>query len=327
MKRYFILIASVIIAVSGLYSSSSAEIVNGIACKVGSEIITIHEFEQVYDFEKQQALLYGGEPPTEKEVMSGLINKLLVEREADRKGIVVSEEELDAFVENIKKQNNLSDEEFLRQLEKEKLTVDMIKDRYRSELLKSRLISQLIADRGYRIPDEEVEQFYKDPKNRRLITMPGIVKLWEIFIPVGSELTYQEAVELKNRALEAYERASSGEDFSKLVLEYSMSAETEKTGGYLGSFTREQLLTMIPPDNVDTIFSLDSGDVTPPLRFKDGYRVFRIEERTESKQLTLEESYESIRSYLLKIKGDTLFKEWLIRVKEATTIKYVRNMG
>ena len=84
---------------------------------------------------------------------------------------------------------------------------------------------------------------------------------------------------------------------------------------------------MMTPDSAELIFSLDSGDITPPIRLKDGYRIFRIEEKIEEKVLTLDDAYESIRSFLLKLKGDELFKTWIIELKEATNIQYMIEMG
>jgi len=327
MKRYLIIFTAVFILAGATYSLSSAEIVNGIACKVGGEIITINEFEAAYEQVQQQASLFGGAPPTKREVMGGLIDRVFLKREAKRKGIVVSGDELNSIVDNIKKQNKINDEQLQRELEKEKLTLEMLKDRYRFEIITSRLINQLIAERGVQIPDEEIEEFYEDPNNRRLITMPGIVKLWEIFIPAGDDMTFSESMDLKKKAVDLYERAKGGEDFEALLAESSESEGNRKTGGFIGSFTREQLLGTIAPDNVDAIFSLDSGEFTYPIRFNDGYRLFKIEERTENKRLTLEQSYDNIKSYLLKKRGDEIFKKWLIEIKEATTVQYMIDMG
>jgi peptidyl-prolyl cis-trans isomerase SurA len=327
MRRYFIYTVLFLLLVSAVGFNAYCEIVNGIACKVGGEIITIHEFEQAYGQRKKQAVLYGGPSPTRREVMNDLVEKLLLESEAERKGIVVSEEEIDGIVENIKKQNNLTDEALQRELEREKLTIEDLKDRYRQEILLSRLINQLISERGRQIDDEEIESFYEDPENRRLITVPGIVKLSVILVPASADLSYKESMELKKRALEAYERATKGESFTGLVAEYSGIEAAAAADGYIGSFTKEQLLTMMPAENVAAIFSLDEKEIEPPIRFKDGYRIFRVEGKTEQKLLTLEESYENIKSYLLKVKGDELLNRFLAEMKEKVTIQYLIDMG
>ncbi|MBN2325487.1 MAG: SurA N-terminal domain-containing protein [Spirochaetes bacterium] len=327
MRKKFIFTALFLLMVSAAGFNASSEIVNGIACKVGNEIITIHEFERAYDQMKVESVLYGKPQPTRREVMNDLVEKILLTIEAERKGIVVTEEELEGIVDNIKKQNNLTDEALLRELEKEKLTITDLKNQYRQEILTSRLVNQLISERGDRIADEEIRSFYNDPENKRLITLPGIVKLSVILVRASGELSYQESIELKKRALEAYERAMKGESFTALVAEYSGAEAASAAGGYIGSFTKEQLLSMMTADNVETIFSLDEKEIAPPIRFKDGYRIFRLDGKTEQKLLTFEESYENIKSYLLKIKGDELLDRFLAEMKEAVVIQYLIDMG
>ncbi|UCB46785.1 MAG: SurA N-terminal domain-containing protein [Spirochaetota bacterium] len=325
MKRY--LLFFVLITVFSLIPVAYAEIVNGIACKVGYDIITIHEFNKAYELAKNQAAIFGIEKPLKKDVMNALVEDILIEREAERKGVIVTEDELDSIINNIKVQNKLSDEEFDRELEKEGINVEQLRHKYRIDILRSRLVNQMISVRGYLVEDEEIKKFYDDPKNRRMISVQGIVNLSEIFIEVSNDVTYKEAMEIKADATRIYESAIGGEDFKELVTEFSMSANKEQTGGYIGSFTKAQLLGMMTPDNVELLFSLDSGDITPPIRVKDGYRIFRIDKKIEEKVLTLEDAYESIRSYLLKLKGDDLFKTWIIELKEATNIEYMIDMG
>ena len=305
----------------------SAEIVNGIACKVGGEIITVHEFEEAYAQRKEQSARYGGPSPTRREVMNALVDKMLLQSEAQRKGVVVSEEELDAIVEDIKTQNKLTQEALERELARDNITIQDLKDRYREEILTSRLINQFISERGETVSDESIRSFYNDPQNRRLITVPGTVNLSVIFVPASGDLTYQESVELKKRALEAYRRAKEGEKFADLVAEYSGAEAASPTGGYIGSFTKEQLLTMMPADSVAALFSLDEDEIATPVRLKDGYRIFRVEGKKEQKLLTLEESYENIKSYLLKIKGDELLDSFLAEIKETTAIQYLVELG
>jgi len=327
MRRVIIFTASLLLLASAVGFNASAEIVNGIACTVGGEIITIHEFERAFGRRIQQSVLYGVPSPTRREVMNDLVEKTLLESEAERKGIIVSEEELDGIVEDIKRQNNLTDEAFQRELEREKLTIEGLKEQYRQEILMSRLVNQLVSERGDVIADDEIQSFYEDPENRRLVTVPGIVKLSVILVPASADLSYKESMELKQRALEAYGRAEKGESFSGLVTEYSGAEASAATGGYIGSFTREQLLTMMPAENVATVFSLDENEISPPIRFKDGYRIFKLEGKADQKILTLEESYENIKSYLLKVKGDDLLERFIAEMKETINIQYLIDMG
>ncbi len=323
MKRYILYFIIIFTFANTLY----AEIVNGIACKVGNDLITINEFNTAYDKAKKRATLLGEEVPLKRDVMNDLIDEILIKKEADKKGIVVNEDELERIIEDIKKQNNLSDDEFMSELKKEMLTIQELKEKYRMDILKARLINQMIADKAGTISDEEIENFYSNPANKRLFIVPGIVTISEIVISVPEDASYKEALDIKSRAVEIYERAKGGERFQDLVIAYSTSPDKEENMGDRGSFTRDQLNTFLSPDDVNLIFSLDKGDVTPPIRFKDGYHIFKIEDKTERKLLTLEEAYENIKSYIFKLKGDDLFKSWILEKREATKIQFMIEMG
>jgi parvulin-like peptidyl-prolyl isomerase len=305
---------------------AGAEIINGIACKVGSDIITINEFNTTFEQVKARAYIFGMPVPGWQEVMDGLIDNLLIKREAERRGIVVSESELDEIINNIKKQGNISDEEFQAQLRQEGFTEEELRDQYKSEILRSRLVNLFISGSDYGVSEKELKDFYDDPANRRLFATPGTVTLTQIYIPVPNDLSYQEAYELKEKANMIAEEAQSGKSFEELVMQYSAAANKERNRGNLGSFTQEQLLSFMNPKDVTLMFSLEMGDVTPPVRMQDGYYIFRINDIVEAKQLTYEESRERIQSFLLKLKGEERLENWLDEARAATRIEIVMEM-
>lgn len=319
MKKLIILFLFIFLTLTPGY----AEIVNGIACKVGDSIITINEFETAYESEKVRASFFREGVPDKSSVMDLLIDNLLVKMEAEKKGIVVTEEELNEIIDNIRKQNNLSIEEFQRELKRENITLDELKENYKNDIVKMRLISQMVSQRINNISNEEIKRFYEDPANKKLFIIPAIVKISQIYIPVPSDLSYQEAKDIKTHAIEIYEQASGGADFQELLMMYSRAPNKEESGGTLGSFTREQLLSTIKPQDVDLIFSLQNGDVTTPIMIRDGYYIFKIDDREEEKLLSFEEAYENIKSYLLKEEGEEIFEEWLFERRQIITVHYM----
>jgi parvulin-like peptidyl-prolyl isomerase len=308
------------------YDFLSAEIVNGIACKVGVDIITMNELDTAYDQVRQRASLFGVPAPAKREVLNGLIDNLLIEQEAERRGVVVTASELDEIIEDVKRQNNFTDEEFQAQLDQEGLTIDELREQYRSEIIRTRLVNYFVTGSDFEPTEEETRDFYDDPANRRLFRTPATIALSQIYLPVGEDLSYQEALRLKEQAsLVAAEAAASG-DFEELVMEYSAAASKEQNRGNLGSFTQEQLLSFMNPQDVALLFSLDPGEVSSPIRMQDGYYIFKVNAKTESNQLTYEESRVRIKSYLLKISGEERLREWLEEERAATRIQIVVNM-
>jgi parvulin-like peptidyl-prolyl isomerase len=307
-------------------TTARAEIINGIACKVGRDIITVNEFNTTYEQVRARAYMFGMPVPSRQEVMDGFIDNLLIKREAERRGLVVSESELDEIINNIKEQGNISDEEFQVQLREEGLTEEELRDQYRSEIVRTRLVNFFISGSDYGISEEELKDFYEDPANRRFFATLGTVTLAQIYIPVPNDLSYQDALEFKERVNMISEETQSGKSFEELVMQYSAAANKERNRGNLGSFTEEQLLSFMNPQDVNLIFSLEKGGVTPPIRMQDGYYIFRINDIVEAKQLTYEESQERIQSFLLKLKGEERMEAWLDEKRAATRIEIVMEM-
>ncbi|KPJ87844.1 MAG: hypothetical protein AMS17_07360 [Spirochaetes bacterium DG_61] len=304
----------------------SAAIVNGIACKVGDAVITIHEFNTAYEREKTQALLLGIQVPIKKNVMETLVTELIIKKEAEEKGIVVTGDELEVLVAEVMKQNQMTREEFTEQLKKEKMSIEDLEDMIKIDLLKNRLISQMISERKNLVSDGEIRSFYDDPANKRYFTSPVSLKLSQIFIGVPENASYKELMEIKKLASEISERAQKGESFADLAELYSEQNVNIENRGSLGSFTARQLTEIMQEEQVLTVFSLSSQQVSPPLWLSEGYAIIRVDQRSEEKVLTFDEARGNIKSFLLRKKGEELFRDWLVTRRNALRVHYMIDM-
>jgi peptidyl-prolyl cis-trans isomerase SurA len=301
--------------------AARGEIVNGIAIKVGNTVVTINEFDKAYGFARKQALLQGSEAPSKKKVTEDLVDEALVRIEGERRGIIVTDEEVNDIIDNIKKQNNFSDEQLNEQLVLEGLTLKDLKAQYTREMVKARLINLMGSEAGGGISEEDVRAFYDDPANRERLSVTGTgsVTLSRLFIPVPDSASYKEALDLKNEVSSVYERAKGGEDFESLVREHSRTPDKAE----MGTFTQEQLLTVFTPEVAKAIFSLGEGDVAPPMRSKEGYFIIKIKKKNPEALLPYEEASEYIRSLLFKTKADEQFAAWIEQKRRMTRIEYL----
>jgi len=323
MKKWPIFFIIFILGILPVY----AEIVNGIAAKVGDGIITINEFNKSLDQMERDALQLGKNLPSKIDAINQLIDNFIVKKEAERRGIVVSESELDKIIEDIKEQNDLPDEDFKKELKKEGITLEDLKDKYRMEWLKARFINQLASNSVNDISEDEIRSFYEDKKNKKLLMVPAMVELSEIYIKISKDADYKEAMEIKDKANQIYEKARNGEGFSDLVKEYSMASNKDKDKpGYLGSFTSEQLYRFVKPEDVNLIFSMDKGEVIPPIRLPEGYYIFKVNNKRENRTLSFEEAYENIKRYLIKKKGEELYRKWIINKRNTTNTQIMIEM-
>jgi parvulin-like peptidyl-prolyl isomerase len=307
-----------------LAQGAQGEIVNGIAAKVGRAVITINEFNKAYNNARTQALLLDSEVPSKKAVMDGLVDDILVRMEGERRGIVVTDDEVNGIINDIKTRNKFDDAQMNQQLALEGLTLSDLKAQYRKELIKARLLNLMGAEKNPEITDADVRSFYDDPANRESLSLPGTVSvtLSQVLVAVSEGAAYREALDAKNSAASVYERAVSGEDFQSLILE--RSSYPDKAA--MGTFTREQLLALFSPDTVNAILSLDEGGVLPPIRVKEGYSVIRVDKKNPETMLSFDEVRESIRGYLAKKKGEEQFSAWIKDKRRITKIEYLISM-
>ncbi|RJP83591.1 MAG: DNA-directed RNA polymerase subunit beta' [Desulfobacteraceae bacterium] len=118
---------------------------------------------------------------------------------------------------------------------------------------------------------------------KRVETTVGRILLWEI-IPNDEVVAFRHIrVNSKKIAKTVVAELSKGASFSDMVDEHSKCTITGRKGktGLLKKIEFRNVFKLSVED-VDTIYSLNAGDVGPILESEEGYHVFRVEEkRTE----------------------------------------------
>ena len=116
---------------------------------MGTDVITLAELEEATRAEKQKIMQnYQGRAQREelfkmqKEYLDRMITDRLIQKEIDRQGLSVSDEQIDQRIEEWSKQNGLGPEDMKAYLDRQGFTLE----KYR-EMLKSSLTVQLLLAR------------------------------------------------------------------------------------------------------------------------------------------------------------------------------------
>ena len=148
---------------------------------------------------------------------------------------------------------------------------------------------KLLADEGLSgvdVGDEEVAAYYEAHPEE--FQSPETVALRQILVP-----TLNEARDVRRRLLK------DPRSFPALAQTLSRAPEAS-AGGLMGSFARGQL-----PAALDrAAFALAPGQVSEPVQTPFGFHVLRLDAKQPSRQPTLEESRDEIRSRLRREKVD-----------------------
>jgi len=150
--------------------AQTGELVNRIVAVVNGDIITLFELN-----EKVKPLLdrFKGREIGEREkaailkikenLLNNMIEDLLLRQEVEKYGIEISDVEVENQIQEFKNENNLNEEEFLKQLRLEKMTREEFAEKISQDILKHRLLSFMVR-RKVVVTKEEIEECFKANK-------------------------------------------------------------------------------------------------------------------------------------------------------------------
>jgi peptidyl-prolyl cis-trans isomerase SurA len=241
-----------LMAALGLVAPVRAQILEQVLVKVNGDILTKTEFEQRQIGELRNRPELANVTPASPELKKAIaevtpdlilsaVDELLLVQRGRELGWAMGDAQFKQILENIKKQNNLEDEErFQAALKQEGLTMADL----RRNLERSMLISQVqraeVMDK-IGITDDEAKAYYES--HRQEFTTPSEMTLREILIEVPKTergINVGQDKEMKARADEIREKLLAGEPFARLAAEFS-AAPSKANGGLIGPIKHDEL--------------------------------------------------------------------------------------
>jgi parvulin-like peptidyl-prolyl isomerase len=311
---YFVVI--LLAMVSLCPPAEARQVVDRVIAVVDDEVITQSELDQllfpVYDqyrtlFKRGQFIAKMSE--ARQALLNQLIEDKLVYAEAKRKGVRVTQEEIEARVRDFRARFG-NDGEFGKILADQGLTLSKLKTRYEEQIAIRKLHQYEVRSRIIVTP-KEIEEYYRSHLEE--FSQAEKIKVKSISIRKSEQAVEAGLPDEKARA--ELERilslAYQGTDFSELAKTYSEDVKAFE-GGELGYITRGELV-----DEIDQVlFSLKTEDISPILETELGYHLFKVEERIESQVKRLEEVRETVHEILFRKKAEERFLEWVSELKK-----------
>jgi parvulin-like peptidyl-prolyl isomerase len=242
-----------------------------------------------------------------RSALDSLILEKVLEEEAKQKGIDVPELEVDQYVDEVAKRNNLPREQFISALMQTGSTESKYREQVRLEILKSKVTAASLRG-GVAVTDKEVEEYLE--KNKEALNQGPTLSLSQIILD-SSKISKKEAISKLKKLIKQVE---NGESFSDLARKYSDGPEAKKDGGSLGAVAEKDLSPII----FDAVFSLDEGEVSDIVISDKGYHIFYVENKNEDEDDIQEKLRLEIREKLarekLELKIATYVSEELMKL-------------
>lgn len=289
-------------------SQGGAEVVDRIVAVINDSIITLSELRAATAVAMDKLGVEGGaidlEEAREMEggILDGLIEQRLVKQAADKAGIEVSEREIDNAVEDIKKQNRLTQEELLLALAENGLTQKEYREQLKEQIRQVKFVNREFRSR-ISIQPEDIEDYYR--RNMDEFQAPAVFRLNVIFLPGDRKDVLDRRLRLITGGLE------SGEDFRDLASQYS-EGPAASAGGDLGYLKSGE----IEPWLEDAALKLKPGEVSPAIERPEGVYFVRLSEYLPQAPRPLAEVSGEIHERLFKKIMDERYSFWLNETKK-----------
>ena len=274
--------------------------IDGIVAIVDESVITRRELNNrirliTIDFQKSQRRL----PPENvlrRQVLEALINDSLLLQEAKRRGITITDSQLNQSMQRIARQNNMTLSDFRKAL----IADDVDYDKYRETVRREMTIATLgrqYSQRNATISEAEVDEFIAQSGDKG---SNYEYLLSHILIALPDAATPDQVNKAQQTADEILSRLDQGEEFDQLANTFS-AGDTALQGGDLGWRKKAE----IPSLFTTQVLSMQPGDHAGPIRSASGFHIVHLKQRRDLEQVLSKQT----RSRHILIKPNELITE------------------
>lgn len=231
-----------------------------------------------------------------RQVLEALISDSLLLQEAARRGVKISDSQLNQTMQRLARQNKMTLSEFRKALIADGLDYEKYRQTVGREMTISTLQRQY-SQRNASISDAEVDEF---------IEQSGVdeasyeYRLSHILIALPDAATPNQVDLAQKTALEIISRLDRGDNFDQLANTFS-AGDTALQGGDLGWRKKAE----IPSLFTTQILSMEPGGHAGPIRSASGFHVVHLKQRRDLEQVISQQ----VRSRHILIKPNELVSE------------------
>ncbi|HVP34499.1 MAG TPA: peptidylprolyl isomerase [Steroidobacteraceae bacterium] len=205
-----------------------------------------------------------------QQVLERLVVQEIQVQRAHHDGIKVTDDTLNAALEDVARRNNLTLSQLPQALASQGIEYAAYREDLRKEITLSMLRQRDVLERIVVTP-KEIDQYLD--KQAKMPSGNNEYNVSHILIAVPQEASQAQLDAAASRAAEVYQKATGGEDFARLAVAYSNS-QTALEGGSLGWRKDTELPTFL----TDVVAKLKPGEVSQPIRTPTGFHLVKLNE-------------------------------------------------
>jgi peptidyl-prolyl cis-trans isomerase SurA len=311
--RTFLLFLAVAVSALALSACKKAAPTN-VAATVNGRPITYADIDKHFQLQQAgaQDRTGGGEDQVviqKLEILRALIDGEIMLQRAEKASLMATDADIDAKLNELKA--GYTQEDFQRQLDARKITMDDLRAQVRRDLSTSKLFNKEIASH-ISISEKEIADFYNSNRQAFNIPEPQIHLAQIVVTPTADPVrnlkndnaTTEEAAIKKMQALEA--RVKQGEDFALVAQNFSEDPQSASNGGDMGFIPESNFKA--DPQLYNYLSQLAPGQISIILRMPGNLRILKVIAREPAGQRELNDPnvQQRIRETLMNRKDQLL---------------------
>ncbi len=295
--------------------SKRGALIDRVAAIVNENVVTTSELDEqvamITERLQQQRTALPDAEVLRKQVLDRLVVQEVQMQRANRVGIKISDEQLNAALADVAQRNNIRLADLPRALASQGVDYASYRDNMRKEITLTSLRQRDVIGK-INVTPRELEQFIERQKRMPSETMEYNVS--HILIAVPQEASQTQVDELAKRAQDIYVRSTGTEDFGRLAVAYSNS-QTALESGSLGWRKGPELPTFF----AEEIVKLKAGGISKPIRTPSGFHLIKLNETRDISGSSKVVEQNHARHILIKpneLQDDATVKQKLTSIRE-----------
>jgi peptidyl-prolyl cis-trans isomerase SurA len=287
---------------------SHGEVVDRIIAIVNDDIITLKEVESYVYLEKRNQFTSIDEYLRNlqlKERLDFFISGLLIKQQAKKLKIDVSDKEVESIVENIKKQNLITEIELKEQLKKDNITYDSFAEGIRMNVLRSRVLARVVSQE-IKVTDAMLKEYYDKHKDEY---RDMEYHLKQIFIS-------GQKADGNQRAADAYKLLDQGKTFEDAAREFS-DDPSGMQGGDIGFVKADELL----PALNESLKLLVPNTYTNVVQTPYGFHILKLIEIKKTDTPPFEAMKDKVNEQIVFQESEKRYNEYMDKLRKSSYIE------
>ncbi|HUU02555.1 MAG TPA: peptidylprolyl isomerase [Myxococcota bacterium] len=255
-----------------------------------------------------------------KQTLDELVEELLFKQQVHEHKIVVSDEEVDQQIEQLKKTNNMTEKQFSDALRMEGRTIADLRSSLHGQLERQKMVDAQMRNNPdmrarVQVGEKDIDDYYR--KHFRSTASKEKVRASHILFVVPPKTGKDAEKVIHDKAQEVLAKIRKGAEFAKMAKEFS-DDPSGSAGGDLGWFHRGDMMAAFEK----SAFGLKKGQISDLVQTKLGYHIILVTDRAVEGPPPLEKVVNEIRSNLYREKFREAMKDWLTQLRRNSFVEY-----